>query len=1141
MAAQPTTTAQRLSLGLPAYAGGAPLPVPVMGRLDLLLAQSLAQVRAREQPTRVAMQTALGDVEHVFKSERGRLATAYAAERAALQTAGDVQAALVMSAAVTEQAKTLATVTERENRMRATFLLARGTIFVAHGTQVALARNDTEDAIARLRDGTQGLGQRTVVAAHAEGQRGLRETVFALERIRESGESLKTMIDTTQPALPADLDNDEKTEVASDIKAARSGARGGVAKQVKEADDKLREGADGNEDTFVESANDIAKKLADQFPGTEKAMRDAGGALVANIDEMAATQLAQIDDAEHHAMEAMSHARVKASNVVVAAQATVADLRIALAMRLAASGTEEAAMTNAIDGSHAQARNVLTHHQQLTPSHGKQLVASIGGELHNGVQTRIGALAHERQLATELLGSYSATFTQTVTAERDQMTGRVDALIDETAIQLATASASLTGGAALLRTTAIMAFTDMQVRISVGVQPELDKAKAAWRDKTDELVTSVHTYETEALAKHGQLRAQFPAKLQDTVDSTVERLRRSTARKIWDGVKSGFAAIGKGLAWFALGVVAVAAVIVIAIGAEFLGLALAIGVAIAGIVMLSIGLIHALATRFKQLWNNDWPWWGKILGVPAALGVAVGDVLGISQIVEGIRGKELISERKLSAEERSQLLTIGAFQLATLGLAEHYLKADGAAPTEALDEPPVDEPAGAERQNEPAGDQTKHEPSDKDVDPNRRQSTCFVPGTPVHTPAGIVAIESLRVGDRVFGSARAGDASATIVAEVVHCLVATVDRVLDLDFGIERITCSPEHPFFVVGAGWITAGQLHVGALTVTREGPTLSLRGVRARVGSFTVHNIEVDSVHDYFVGRAGVLVHNKAMRNFPIDRIGRLLARIRRLPARTAKLGEIIEQATALEREIEASENGGQNSQEGWNERLDALERQLARPELVGRNSALLRAAKGLLERIEKKVPDADAQKWELRDRARKIVADLETAEQMREEGPNDGVEGDDHIDDMQAELDKVARELAELEHEAQRKMPPDPVKTPWQTRLERMTRAPYVKHLKAKTEAQAKEFSKSGDAEDAAQYWPKETSEAAERDALERATPDDFTVGSPELAEGQIKVWVRLGRLVGYDAGEAVESILVELTSGDVFHGHPRKSPP
>ncbi len=90
----------------------------------------------------------------------------------------------------------------------------------------------------------------------------------------------------------------------------------------------------------------------------------------------------------------------------------------------------------------------------------------------------------------------------------------------------------------------------------------------------------------------------------------------------------------------------------------------------------------------------------------------------------------------------------------------------------------------------------------------------------------------------------------------------------------QAIVCTPEHPFFVDGKGWVEAGSLGIGTSIVTRAGPTLAVKSLDwkrsgqqagATTPAFTVYNFTVDASHTFFVGsvNGGAWTHNN---NCPI-----------------------------------------------------------------------------------------------------------------------------------------------------------------------------------------------------------------------------------------------------------------------------------
>lgn len=140
---------------------------------------------------------------------------------------------------------------------------------------------------------------------------------------------------------------------------------------------------------------------------------------------------------------------------------------------------------------------------------------------------------------------------------------------------------------------------------------------------------------------------------------------------------------------------------------------------------------------------------------------------------------------------------------------------------------------------------------------------CFVAGTLVATPEGLVPIEQIQVGDIVLsrdeqtGETRYDRVTATFVrqgAEIVEVLVTGESG------ESEVLQTTAEHPFWVEGRGWVKVGDLHGGSRFLARTGHGLDLKTVTSNGRLATVYNIEVGGAHTYFVGALGTWVHNKA-----------------------------------------------------------------------------------------------------------------------------------------------------------------------------------------------------------------------------------------------------------------------------------------
>jgi len=128
-------------------------------------------------------------------------------------------------------------------------------------------------------------------------------------------------------------------------------------------------------------------------------------------------------------------------------------------------------------------------------------------------------------------------------------------------------------------------------------------------------------------------------------------------------------------------------------------------------------------------------------------------------------------------------------------------------------------------------------------------------------------IEDVEAGDLV--QSRNEKTGQTEVKIVERTYVQHVDKVLTLSFAdaptgkaVQTVTCTPQHPFYVVGKGFVAAELLPIGASVVTRSGSSLLVRSEKLQddAKGYTVYNFEVKDDHTYFVGGAngGTWVHN-------------------------------------------------------------------------------------------------------------------------------------------------------------------------------------------------------------------------------------------------------------------------------------------
>ena len=65
----------------------------------------------------------------------------------------------------------------------------------------------------------------------------------------------------------------------------------------------------------------------------------------------------------------------------------------------------------------------------------------------------------------------------------------------------------------------------------------------------------------------------------------------------------------------------------------------------------------------------------------------------------------------------------------------------------------------------------------------------------------------------------------------------------------EEIVCTPEHPFYVIGKGWVRAQDLQQGDFCLSANGEKVAFVSRENLVEKQRVYNFEVDNLHTYFV----------------------------------------------------------------------------------------------------------------------------------------------------------------------------------------------------------------------------------------------------------------------------------------------------
>lgn len=136
--------------------------------------------------------------------------------------------------------------------------------------------------------------------------------------------------------------------------------------------------------------------------------------------------------------------------------------------------------------------------------------------------------------------------------------------------------------------------------------------------------------------------------------------------------------------------------------------------------------------------------------------------------------------------------------------------------------------------------------------------TCFTGDTLVAAEDGQKRIDEIKVGDKVWAyDIYTGESE---LKEVLTVYVHEQTEILHLHTTVGDIDTTTNHPFYVIGRGWVAAGDLVDGDEIYLLDGTKAYVTDseLEKLAEPIKVYNLEVADFNTYFVGNEAVLVHN-------------------------------------------------------------------------------------------------------------------------------------------------------------------------------------------------------------------------------------------------------------------------------------------
>lgn len=79
-----------------------------------------------------------------------------------------------------------------------------------------------------------------------------------------------------------------------------------------------------------------------------------------------------------------------------------------------------------------------------------------------------------------------------------------------------------------------------------------------------------------------------------------------------------------------------------------------------------------------------------------------------------------------------------------------------------------------------------------------------------------------------------------------------------MDIGGVEVSTTSNHPFWVVGKGWVPADELTVGDELELEDGSTRSVDAISLQFAPIRVYNFTVVDFHTYCISELYILTHN-------------------------------------------------------------------------------------------------------------------------------------------------------------------------------------------------------------------------------------------------------------------------------------------
>jgi Pretoxin HINT domain len=245
---------------------------------------------------------------------------------------------------------------------------------------------------------------------------------------------------------------------------------------------------------------------------------------------------------------------------------------------------------------------------------------------------------------------------------------------------------------------------------------------------------------------------------------------------------------------------------------------------------------------------------GQVAGLPAQLGAQVRNGNQRDETLGRLRFPEFVLHQQFDANDRTRLITEwNGRSCDLLAIATGRSLGDSAQRWWQWWDTYTDSTRYSRPDTKPEirieGYETRYE-----TVPFYLYCSCLVAGTPIWTDHGPVAIETIRIGDRVL--AQDVETGELAYKPVLRTTIRPKRPLLALEIGPRTVRMTSGHTFWISGKGWVKARDIKAGMRMHDVSGTTAVRPAGTAKAEP--TYNLVVADFHTYFVGESKVLSHD-------------------------------------------------------------------------------------------------------------------------------------------------------------------------------------------------------------------------------------------------------------------------------------------